>query len=84
MAVPLDPSSPGAVQLRVTELWVRLEVLRLVIWEGAVVSGAAWTAYDPAWAEAQQFLDVPVFDTHLETYDPILRPVQLNTALFPE
>lgn len=38
MAVPLVPSSPGAVQLSATEVWARLEVLRLVTWDGGVVS----------------------------------------------
>ena len=41
-AVPADPSSPGDVQLRVIEFWAKLEAERLVIWEGAVMSGAAW------------------------------------------
>ena len=51
---------------------------------GAVVSGVACTAYDPVILAAQQFLDVPVMASHLEVYEPVVRPVQLNTALFPE
>ena len=84
MALPVVPSSPGAVQVRVTEFWVRLEVERLVIWLGAVVSGVACTAYDFVILAAQQFLDVPVMASHLEVYEPVVNPVQLNTALFPE
>ena len=83
-AVPAVPSSPGDVQLRVIDVWVILGVLRLVIWDGAVVSGAGCTVYEPVWMEAQQFLLVPVFDTHLDVYDPEARPVQLKIKLFPE
>ena len=84
MALPVDPSSPGDVQVRSTDAWARLEVERLVIWDGAVVSATAWTVYDPVFTLAQQFLLVPVTETHLEVYDPVVRPVQLKTALFPE
>jgi hypothetical protein len=33
---------------------------------------------------AQQFLLVPVTAVHFEVYDPVVSPVQLNMALFPE
>ena len=60
------------------------ETERLVIWDGAVVSAVACTEYDPVLTLAQQFLDVPVMASHLEVYEPVVNPVQLNTALFPE
>jgi hypothetical protein len=41
VAVPVVASSPGEDQLRVTDVWARLDADRLVIWEGGVVSEGA-------------------------------------------
>ena len=43
LAVPIVPSSPGAVQVRVIDVCAMLDVERLVIWEGGVVSERVWT-----------------------------------------
>ena len=67
-----------------TDVCAMLEAERLVIWEGGVVSARACTTYDFVMLAAQQFLLVPVLASHFEVYDPVVNPVQLNTALFPE
>ena len=80
MAVPEEPSSPGAVQVKPTLLEVTVPVARSVIAAGAVASAEAGANAATVWAI--RFVEEPMF--HVTVVDPGVTTVFVDVPALEE